>query len=190
MPHRLVLPLNPGALRCASYWGLEPVPVGGSSGSSPEEQPARNELYRNRHEGPPAESCTQSVRNRLNACVPVRTLGPSGPAATSPRIQREKRSVGQRNRTSQGHVSMPPTGFEDRAGHQVRRSYHGRLLPGRVPGVNVALQSNPRCHRSSSSSPIKCPTSCITVMPICSMSSSRVFAKRSRFFWYSTMDAG
>ncbi len=102
----------------------------------------------------------------------------------------ENGSVGQRNRTSQGHVSMPPTGFEDRAGHQVRRSYHSRLLPLRASLVNVALQSSPRSHSSSSSSPIKCPTSCITVIPICSMSSSRVFAKRSRFFWYSTIDAG
>lgn len=92
----------------------------------------------------------------------------------------ENMSVGHENRTHQGPLSRPLTGFEDRAGHQIRRPYHNVGSP----------QSNPRSHKSSSSSPTKCPTSCITVMPICSISSSRVRAKRSRFFWYSTIAAG
>src|SRR5262249_3015871 len=70
-----------------------------------------------------------------------------GSLAANARVPRGKESVGQRNRTSQGHVSMPPTGFEDRAGHQVRRSYHSRLLPRLVLLVNVSLHSAPRAPR-------------------------------------------
>jgi hypothetical protein len=101
-------------------------------------------------------------------------------------------AVGHENRTHQGPLSRPLTGFEDRAGHQIRRPYHSRLVPSPRRRVNLArsAQSSPRSHKSSSSSPTRCPTSCITVMPICSISSSRVFAKRSRFFWYSTIAAG
>jgi hypothetical protein len=43
--------------------------------------------------------------------------------------------------------------------------------------------SSPRAHSSSSSSPRKCPTSWMSVIPICSTSSFRLRAKRSRFFW-------
>lgn len=36
-------------------------------------------------------------------------------------------AVGHENRTHQGPLSRPLTGFEDRAGHQIRRPYHARL---------------------------------------------------------------
>jgi hypothetical protein len=72
----------------------------------------------------PVESCTQSVCNRLEACVPARTLGLSDPSAPSARFQRRKRTVGQRNRTFQGHVSMPPSGFEART-----RAVSNRAIP-------------------------------------------------------------
>ena len=71
-----------------------------------------------------------------------------------------------------------------------RTRLEGRGAKGRASWRAQPPIQPPRAHSSSSSSPRKCPTSWTSVTPICSMSSARLRAKRSRFFWKRTIADG
>lgn len=68
---------------------------------------------------------------------------------------RRRPSVEHGNRTHQGLLSQPFTGFEDRTGHQARRLYRRGFSRG-AAGLSIAPgYSSPRSQRSSSSSPTR-----------------------------------